>query len=246
LSAGSEVVGCQIEQQDFRAATPIGNIAMENIIAKSAGTTSGDIILYATHYDTLNMPEFVGADDGGSGTGVMLELARNVCSRKHSRNVWVAFFDGEEAQGRWADKKSVNWTDGNSTFGSREMASRVAQSGDITKVKAMILADMIGPANLRIKRETNSTPWLMNLIWETAARLGYDNNFVSEDYPISGDDHFSFLRHGVPAYDIIDFSVGRTYWHTPQDTLDKVDPRSLQIVGHVLLETLAALERKLH
>lgn len=235
--------GCQVEEHDFHGSSPIGDLAMKNIVAKVPGSSPG-ILLFATHYDTLRMPNFVGADDGGSGTGTMLELARILCARKNSLSVWIVFFDGEEAQGQWTDKNSVQWTANNSTFGSREMAASMALSGDLNRVKAMILADMIGPSNLKIKKETNSTPWLTQTIWAAASRLGYGNIFVNENFAVSGDDHFSFLRRGVPAYDIIDFSVETTYWHTPQDTLDKVDPRSLEIVGHVLLETLHDLEKK--
>jgi glutaminyl-peptide cyclotransferase len=235
--------GCQLEEHDFHGSTPMGEIAMKNIVAKIPGTNPG-IVLYATHYDTVRIPNFVGADDGGSGTGTMLELARVLCQRKIDLNVWIAFFDGEEAQGQWTDKSSVTWLNTNSTFGSRELAASMALSGDLKRVKAMILADMIGPPNLKIKRETNSTPWLNDLIWATAARLGYANVFVNENYPLSGDDHFSFLRRGVAATDIIDFDVETTYWHTPQDTLEKIDPRSLAIVGHVFVEVLPELEKK--
>ena len=235
--------GCQVEEHDFHAPTPLGDLVMKNIIAKIPGSGQG-VVLYTTHYDTVRIPNFVGADDGGSGTGTMLELARLLCARKNSLNVWFVFFDGEEAQGQWADKNSVNWTATNSTFGSREMAASMALSGDLKRVKAMILADMIGPANLKIKRDTNSTPWLTDLIWATAAQIGYENVFVNEKYPIPGDDHLSFIRRGVPGCDLIDFSI--PYWHTPQDTLDKVDPRSLAVVGHVLAETLPRLEKRFH
>lgn len=95
---------------------------MKNIIAKIPGT-GPDILLLATHYDTALLPDFVGADDGGSGTGTMLELARMLCSRKGKANVWIAFFDGEEAQGQWPNRESIRWTDTNSTFGSRELAA---------------------------------------------------------------------------------------------------------------------------
>jgi glutaminyl-peptide cyclotransferase len=237
--------GCRVEEHDFHASTPIGDLRMKNIVAKIPGTETG-IVLLATHYDTVRLPNFVGADDGGSGTGTMLELARVLCSRKGKLNVWIVFFDGEEAQGQWADKNSIQWTNTNSTFGSREMAASMALSGELRKVKAMILADMIGPSNLRIKRDTTSTPWVVDLIWATAARLGYASVFVSESYPVGGDDHFSFIRRGIAACDIIDFDVETTYWHTPQDSLDKVDPRSLAIVGHVFIEILPALEKKLH
>jgi Zn-dependent M28 family amino/carboxypeptidase len=239
--------GCQVEEHDFHGSTPIGDLPMKNIIAKIPGTGSG-IVLYATHYDTVRLPNFVGADDGGSGVGTMLELARIFCARKSKTalNLWIVFFDSEEAQGEWTNKNSVQWTNTNSTFGSREMAASMALSGDLKRVKAMILADMIGPFDLKIKRDTNSTPWLTDLIWATATRLGYGNVFVNESTSVGGDDHFSFIRRDVPGCDIIDFDVAPTYWHTPQDTLDKVDPRSLAIVGHVFVESLPELERKFH
>jgi glutaminyl-peptide cyclotransferase len=244
--------GCHVEEHDFHGSTPIGDLPMKNIIAKVPGTGKG-IVLFATHYDTVRLPNFVGADDGGSGTGTMLELARILCSRKSQSklNIWMVFFDGEEAQENWPDKASIQWTNTNSTFGSREMAASMALSGELQNVNAMILTDMIGPSNLKIKRDTNaqrtkgSTPWLVDLIWATAARLGYSNVFVNENYLVGGDDHFSFINRGTAACDIIDFEdVENTYWHTPQDTLDKVDPRSLAIVGHVLLESVPELEKK--
>jgi glutaminyl-peptide cyclotransferase len=239
--------GCQVEEHDFHGSTPFGDIAMKNIVAKIPGTGS-DIVLYTTHYDTLRMANFVGAGDGGSGTGTMLELARLFCGGKGkiTTNVWIVFFDGEEAQGQWTDRNSVQWTNTNSTYGSREMAASMALSGDLEHVKAMILADLVGPSNLKIKRDTNSTRWLTDLIWASAMRLGYGHVFVNQSTTVSGDDHLSFIRRGIPASDIIDFDIQSTYWHTPQDTLDKVDPRSLAIVGRVFIETLPALEKKLH
>jgi glutaminyl-peptide cyclotransferase len=235
--------GCPVEEHDFHAPMPLGDLAMKNIVVKLPGTSSG-ILLYTTHYDTVRLPNFVGADDGGSGTGTMLELARLFCARKNSLNVWIVFFDGEEAQGNWADKASVQWNnDGsNNTYGSREMAAQMALSGELKRVKAMILADMIGPANVRITRDTGSTRWLTDFIWDTAAQLGYKNTFVNENYTVGGDDHFSFIRRGVAGCDLIDLTV--PYWHTQQDTLDKVDPQSLAIVGQVLAATLPRFEKK--
>ena len=120
----------------------------------------------------------------------------------------------------------------------------MALSGELKRTKAMILADMIGPPNAKITRDTGSTRWLTDFIWNTAAQLGYKHTFVNEDYAVGGDDHFSFIRRGVPGCDLIDLSV--PYWHTTQDTLDKVDPQSLAIVGQVLAETLPGLEKKFH
>lgn len=228
-------VGCPVEQQDFHASwTPVGDVAMENILVKIP-SANPNIILYGSHYDTKRIPNFVGADDAGSSTGVLLELARLLCARKNAETIWLAFFDGEE-------DFNFNWTDTDNTFGSRELAASMALSGELPRVKAMILLDMVGPANPVYKRETNSTPWLTDLIWSTAARLGYGSVFVNDRAEIE-DDHLSFLKRGIPSVDIIDLDV--PYWHTDQDTLDKVDPRTLAITGHVLIASLPELENRI-
>jgi glutaminyl-peptide cyclotransferase len=226
--------GCPVEEQDFHAtSTPVGDVAMKNIVAKIP-STNPNILLYGSHYDTKRIPNFVGADDAGSSTAVLLELARLLCARKNAETIWLAFFDGEE-------DFNFNWTDTDNTFGSRELAARLALSGDLPHVKAMILLDMVGPANPIFKRETNSTPWLTDLLWSTAARLGYGRVFVNDRAEIE-DDHLPFLKRNVPSIDVIDLDV--PYWHTPQDTLDKIDPRTLAITGHVLIESLPELEKR--
>jgi hypothetical protein len=229
--------GCTVEQAAFRASTPIGVVEMKNIIAKIPGA-SPDILLFTTHYDSKRMANFVGADDGGSSSGVMLELARSVCARKNALTVWIAFFDGEEAFNR-------EWMDPDNTYGSRELAARMALSGDLKRVRAMVLADLVGNHNLRLKRESQSTQWLTDLVWSTAARLGYGRIFVSETQTAL-DDHVPFLRRGVDAVDIIDLENPQNdgYWHKTSDTLDKVSVRSLAVVGHVLVEVLPLLEKR--
>src|SRR5260370_30876978 len=107
----------------------------------------------------------------------------------------------------------------------------------------MILVDMVGRANPIFKREANSTRWLTEILWSTAARLGYGDVFVNEKISGIGDDHVSFLDRNVPAADIIDLDV--PYWHTTRDTLDKIDPRTLAITGHVLIASLPELEKKI-
>ena len=226
--------GCPVEEQDFHASTPIGNVAMKNIIAKIP-SANPNMILYATHYDTKRIDNFVGADDGGSSTGVLLELARLLCARKNAETIWLAFLDGEEAF-------NLQWADPDNTYGSRELAASLALSGNLRHVKAMILIDMVGPYNPVFRRESNSTPWLTDIIWSTAARLGYGKVFVNDSGPIE-DDHIPFLKRDVPATDLIDLDV--PYWHTTRDTLDKIDPRSLAITGHVLIESLPELEKKI-
>jgi Zn-dependent M28 family amino/carboxypeptidase len=232
-----EGFGCTVEQQPFRASTPIGDVQMKNIIAKIPGQ-SADIVMFTTHYDTKRMANFVGADDGGSSSGVMLELARHLCPRQNALTVWIAFFDGEEAFNRV-------WMDPDNTYGSREMAARMALSSELRRVRAFLLADLVGNRNLRLKRESQSTDWLTDLVWSTAARLGYGRTFVDDSSPYE-DDHLPFLRRGVDAVDIIDLDnpMNDGYWHEVTDTLDKVSPRSLAIVGHVLMEVLPQLEGK--
>jgi hypothetical protein len=230
--------GCTVDQQAFTVrGTPVGDVSMKNIVAKIPGT-SPDIVMFTTHFDSKRMANFVGADDGGSSTGVMLELARSLCARKNALTVWIAFFDGEEAF-------NEEWVNPDNTYGSREMAARMALSGELGRVRAFVLADLVGNRKLRLKRESQSTPWLTDLIWATAARLGYQGIFVNESSEIE-DDHLAFLHRGVAAADIIDLENPQNddYWHKASDTLDKVSPRSLAAVGHVLIEVLPQLEGK--
>ena len=231
--------GCQVEQQDFHASTPKGDVAMQNIVAKAPGTGPG-IILLLTHYDSLGSVEnFVGAEDSASSTGMMIELARHLCAQKGPNSVWMAFLDGEES--------FVNWDkDNDHTYGSRELAARMSVSGELKRVKAVILTDMIGQYGLKIPKESDSTKWLADLVWKTADRLGHKDVFINQEVGRIDDDHQSFLSRGVPSLDIIDLNdyISAGYWHTPQDTLDKISPRNVAIVGYVVLESVGELQKK--
>ena len=225
--------GCKVDVDSFSADTPVGRLPMKNIVGKIPGDKPG-IIMLATHYDTKRLENFVGADDGASSTAVMLELARLLCGKHGQYQVWITFFDGEEAV-------KFIWQDPDNRYGSRQMAAKLAMSGDLPKIKAVLLADMVGSRNLRFRREGDSTKALTDLIWSTAARLGYSNVFVNESSPTE-DDHMIFLKRGVPAVDVIDFEI--PYWHTVEDTLDKVSAKSLAITGHVFLESVKQLQSK--
>src|SRR6266487_1976680 len=165
--------GCTAETDSFTADTPIGRLPMKNILVKIPGEKPG-VILLGTHYDTLLKQDFVGADDGGSSTALMLELARHLCPQRGRYAVWIAFFDGEEAMRQWSDTDS--------RYGSREMAAKLALSGDIKKIKAFLLADIVGGHTARFPRESSSTPALVNLFWNTAHRLGYASLFLDEAF----------------------------------------------------------------
>jgi peptidase M28-like protein len=234
--------GCAVEEDAFSAPTPAGTYAMKNIVAKIPGTGQG-IILLMTHYDTKRVDHFVGAEDGGSSTGVMLEIARNLGGSdkpKQPNSVWIAFLDGEETQA------TFNWETSDSLYGSRELAARLAVSGDLKRVRAAILADMVGQYDLHLLRDADSPKWLTDTIWNTAARLGYRSVFLSQEMVGTEDDNLPFNERHVPTIDLIDLNdyINLGYWHTTQDALDKISPRSLAIVGHVILESVNQLQKR--
>jgi glutaminyl-peptide cyclotransferase len=231
--------GCAVETDSFSADTPDGRVPMKNILVKIPGEKQG-IILLGTHYDTKKMDNFVGADDAGSSTGVMLEIARLFCKQPPGKYaVWIAFFDAEEAFNK-------EWRDPDNTYGSRQMAARMAASGDLPKIKAFLLADLVGGRSPHFKREGASTKWLADLVWTTAGKLGYSDVFVSDKVEAISDDHFSFTRRNVPSVDIIDLDAANDvpYWHTTQDTIDKISAKTLAIVGHTILASIQELQKK--
>lgn len=231
--------GCAVVTDSFSADTPAGRLPMKNILVKIPGQKPG-IILLGTHYDTKRIPDFVGADDAGSSTAVMLEIARLLCAQKEPGKyaVWIAFFDAEEAV-------NFEWQDPDNRYGSRQMAAQLAASGDLPKIKAFILADIVGGKDPHFKRDGESTKWLKDLVWDIAERLGYGKIFVKETTNFGGDDHYSFTARKVPSVDIMDLDFNDVpYWHKVDDTLDKVSARTLGIVGHTILASVTELQQK--
>ena len=232
--------GVQVEGDSFTGNTPIGPIPMTNLIAKFPGSRRETVIV-AGHYDTKRFDnfKFVGANDGGSSAALLMELARVLAGRQHALNYWLVFFDGEEAVGEWSATDSV--------YGSRHLVEELSASGELSRIEALILVDMIGYTQLRIPREYNSTPWLTNLVFDVAQRLGYSKYFVNSR-DAADDDHMPFIRAGVSAVDLIDLDYGpnQSYWHTAQDTLDHCSPLSLTIVGRVVAASLEDLEKSPH
>ena len=227
--------GCTVDTDSFTADTPVGRLPMKNILAKIPGEKPG-IILLGTHYDTLlTVPNFVGADDGGSSTALMLELARLLCPQRGKYAVWIAFFDGEEAM--------QNWSDTDSRYGSRQMAAKLAINGDLKKVRAFLLADIVGGRKAQFLRETTSTPDLINLFWNTAHKLGY-NALFRDATTEAQDDHDSFLSRGVSSVDVIGDFINNGYWHTAQDNMDIISAKTLASVGHVFLESIKELQSR--
>jgi hypothetical protein len=216
-----ESAGWQVEVQTSEA---LGH-PVENLVARRS-TESPQIILGA-HYDTRmfadNDPDpaqhtnpVPGANDGASGVAVLLELARSL--PEGTVPVWLVFFDAED-NGRI---EGWDWI-----MGSREFVKN-----NPVQPRAVVIVDMIGDADLNIYKERNSNPELTDEIWEVANGLGYAGKFISEYKHSMIDDHTPFLEAGIPAVDIIDFDY--PYWHTVQDTPDKVSAESLQVVGETL------------
>lgn len=227
------IPGVQVQVKAFEADTPHGRLTMANVIAVLPGRRP-DVVMLGGHYDTKLFTQFrfVGANDAGSSTAILLELARRLAARPRAYTYWLVWFDGEEAR--------VTWTDRDSLYGSRRLAADLAQAGQLPR--AMILVDMVGDRDLAIRREAHSTGWLTDIVWDAAARLGHGRHFVRDTIPIE-DDHVPFLRAGVPATLLIDFDFPA--WHTPEDTLDTVSVASLAVVGEVVLEALPSIEHYL-
>ena len=229
-----------VEDDAFTADTPEGKFPVRNIIAKFPGTREG-IIVIAGHYDTnypLRNTGYVGANDGGSSTAILLELANQLRGKKREGySVWLLWTDGEEAV--------KNWTATDSLYGVRHLADKWQNDGTLKNIKAFLLADMIGDADLNVDRDTNSTPWLEDMVYQAATRLGYQSHFFARTITIE-DDHLPFVERGVPSADLIDldYGYGNVFHHTTQDTMDKLSPRSIEIVGKVILETVQMLDKK--
>lgn len=228
----------QVEEDVFTAQTSIGPVPMRNIIVKIPGAKDG-VIVVASHYETnywLRDTSFVGANDGAATSALLLAIADQLRGKKlEGYSVWLAFLDGEESMTR-------QWRTSDALWGSRHLAQKWHDDGTSKKVKAFLLADMIGDADLDIYRDENSTPWLEDVVLQAATRLGYQSHFFAAKNTVE-DDHIPFAQAGMPVADIIDLDYGynNSYHHTTQDTVDKLSVDSLKISGDAILETIRLL-----
>jgi peptidase M28-like protein len=238
--------GLAVTTDEFTESTPLGPKKMININAEIPGE-SKDVIMIASHYDTKNYKDmhFVGANDPGTSVGTLLELGRvlGASQQKPKFTYWLVFFDGEESfcEG-WDECSKPNAPD--NTYGSRHYVSQLRKNNQLDRVRGLILLDMMGYKNLELGRDTMSTRWLQDIIWRTGRDLGYGKIFVDRPEGIGGDDHEPFLRAGVDAVDLIQLD-GYPYWHKADDTLDKVSPQSMKVVGDVVLASLPRIEEYL-
>lgn len=226
--------GWYIETQEF----VYQGVTARNIIGKSPNGKDRPIIILGAHYDTRRKADqdpqnpgepVLGANDGASGTAVLLELASSLELDRIPYEVWLAFFDAEDN----GNLDGWEWI-----VGSTYLASQLS-----TDPEFVIVIDMVGDRYQQIYYERNSEPELMAQVWAVANGLGYGDAFIPTHRHAMLDDHIPFARRGIPVVDIIDFDY--PYWHTTGDTIDKVDARSLERVGRTVeafLETSHNLE----
>ena len=229
-----EALGLEVHSQEFTAATPRGRLPMRNIWAVLPGKHPELLLLLGSHYDSKYFEKipFVGANDGGSSSGLLLELARLL--RQHNPtdySLWFVFFDGEEALEAWTHLDSL--------YGSRNFVRLLKGRDQLASVSVMILLDLVGASDLLLRKELYSTAWLTDLIWSQAHQLGHGALFRDGQKVAIEDDHVPFLQEGIPASNLI--GLNYSHWHTREDTLDKLSARNLEIVGNVVLSSLPVL-----
>ncbi len=244
-----EPLGWVFEEDPFPVVPPEGarrkgEIQGVNLLARRPGTEPGEIWI-GSHYDTFDLPGFVGANDGGSSTAVLLELGRQLAGRDpiEGPGITLVWFDGEEKfpPVAWDDKS-------NSTFGSRHLVERLRAEKRLDEVLALVLLDMVGDRDLALQVESRSSGRLVRAFEAAAQDLGWvgRNAILAGTYELQ-DDHLHFIRASVPAIDLIDFRYGPSnrWWHTREDTLDKCSAASLGRTGRLVLATLPHLRATL-
>lgn len=215
----------QVDSQE----TVISNQTVKNIIAQRGTGTPWVII--ASHYDSRSVADMdpnpenrkqpvMGANDGASSVAILLELAR-VIPVKLNKQIWLVFFDNED--------------NGNNSGSGWDLGSGYFVSELHAKPDSVVVLDMVGDKDLHIYMERNSNPGLNTEIWGVAKELGYSQFIPTYKYDLI-DDHIPFVQVGIRAVDVIDFDY--PYWHTTDDTLDKVSAESLKIVGDTILKWL--------
>ncbi len=236
--------GGKFETDDFIANSPRGKVPVHNLIGKFNVSTDPNqpIFILAGHYDTLFKKGFVGANDGGSSTAILLSFADALKGHKTKMQIWLVWTDFEEA---------VNsFTGDDGLVGSRHLAQKLLAEGMVPRIKGFFLLDMIGDKNLNVDKESSSTGWLQDFIAAAARKLHYQQYFFKYSTEII-DDQQSFANVGIPVVDVVDAEFGPMgpqydsmgeYHHTDQDTMDKVSAHSLKVVGRTVLLAIEMID----
>ena len=238
--------GLNVSFDQFTAKTPRGDTKMVNVVAEVPGETK-DLILITSHYDTKYFKDmqFVGANDPAASVATLLEIGRVLGSMKEKPKVTyrLVFFDGEEAFcENWDDCGKPNAPD--NTYGSRHYVTTLKTNNELGNTRALILLDMMGYKNLELGRDTMSTRWLQDIVWETARQMDHGNVFVERDEGVGGDDHEPFINAGIAAVDLIQLTT-YPYWHKAEDNIDKISAQSMKVVGDVVLASLPQIAARI-
>jgi Zn-dependent M28 family amino/carboxypeptidase len=227
--------GATVTIDRFQRLTSDGILEMQNIIAEIRGG-SDEFIVIGCHYDTKKLPDspgFQGANDGASGVALLLEMISNI--KKHGivlpYTVKFVFFDGEECL--------INYTAGDGLWGSKHYVETLRNSNQANKCKLVIIADMIGDAELNAVIPANTDRrWSLRAL-ALAEKLNY-SSYIRGSSVGMVDDHQPFFEAGIPVLNIIDFEYGyaNSYWHTSGDTVDKLSAESFTVIGNFLLNVL--------
>jgi Zn-dependent M28 family amino/carboxypeptidase len=245
LESELSAAGLKPVRETFRQTTPCGELEFSNLFVDLPPAVPGkdaSWILLCTHYDTKRLPgEFLGANDGGSGSAVLLELARALSKAPPQEYGYrLLFLDGEEAVNH-------EWVDPDNRYGSRYHAAKLKESGRAAHFKACVLLDMIGDKDLVIDQEGYSDARLYTAFSNAARELKLGERITAKHGLEIIDDHRMFMDVGIRSVDLIDFSYGpkNAWWHTLDDKLENCSKASLDIVGRVTLRALPALEKQL-
>ncbi|MEM7308612.1 MAG: M28 family peptidase [Planctomycetota bacterium] len=228
-------------RETFEDKTPIGPLTFTNLYVDLEGETAdgspAPMVVICTHFDTKRMSfPFVGANDGGSGTAVLLELARILAERKAPVTYRLLFLDGEESI-------LPDWRDPDNRYGSRYHVAQLRATGLVHRVKACVLIDLVGDKELRFMTELNSDRRLLAMFFDAAKGAGLGRHVNGRRQEIK-DDHLSFMAADIPSIDLIDldYGPGNRFWHTPDDTLENCSAASLGATGKIVLLGLPAVE----
>ncbi len=228
----AEELGWEVSVDTWSEDTDNGRMTFRNVHAVLPGKGE-DFVLLGSHYDTKHLPEipeFVGANDSGSSTGLLLALMEVLAENPPSHTIECVFFDGEESR--------VRYTSGDGLHGSRRHVKKLIAENRLERCRALLLMDMVGDRDLKVAFPPSSSSKLVGQAFEIAERQGVRQHFGYRTQGDILDDHIPFAKQGVRVINFIDFEFGpnNSYWHTKHDTLDRLSPKSLQIVGNVVFE----------
>lgn len=233
LESTSKKFADKVYVENFTAPTPFGETTFRNVTAEITGLNTSQYVIIGSHFDTKQLPGingFQGANDGGSSTAVLLAMMKAIkdAGIRPPISMRFVFFDGEECY--------RNYTNNDGLYGSKQYAKNLEDSGELKACRAMILLDMIGDKKLTYSIPINTDSKLHDIARTVAKNQGVSEHLTNFNGNML-DDFIPFQKRGIACIDLIDFDFGphNAFWHTSEDSLDKISPNSLKITGNLAL-----------